>query len=150
MKRLTDYATNLGVTIEYVNNLDPHHPGDYSDSKRRVRILDGMNYTRTLCTLAHELGHATHRHTPALLPRDAAKQERIADEWAAHFLINADDYRHAESRYGTRTDWIAQELGLLERLITAYERTLHRIGDTIYVNPRMGAGQYAARISLNA
>ncbi|QAB19290.1 ImmA/IrrE family metallo-endopeptidase [Leucobacter muris] len=106
-----------------------------------------MTNVKTVCAFAHELGHATMRHTSSIFSYINARQERAADEWAAHFLIDVDEYRHAEAKYGTRTDWIGQELGVLDRLVVAFERSLHRIGDTIYVNPKMGSGQCNARYS---
>ncbi|WP_017791913.1 ImmA/IrrE family metallo-endopeptidase [Leucobacter salsicius] len=148
MKRLIEYAATIGVTYELSDDLSPHHPGSYSDSRRHIKILDGMTDTKTVCAFAHELGHATLAHRNSLFDWINDRQERAADEWAAAFLIDLDEYGLAESKYGLRTDWIAQELGVLERLVTAFERSLHRFGDCVYINPRMGAGQYAARIPI--
>lgn len=144
-ERLVAFAAAIGVTFEFADDLDPKHPGEYCDHTRHIRILAGMGVVKTISTFAHELGHAVLRHTVSMFEWLNTKHERAADEWAAHFLINIGEYRLAEEKFGTNTKWIAQELRVLERLIVAYERTLHRLGDAVYVGAKMGAGQYAAR-----
>lgn len=146
MQRLIDWCEASGVTFEFTGSLDPKHPGCYSDPRRHIEVLDGMDPVKTLSAFAHEAGHAALCHVPSLFDHVTARQERAADEWAAHFLIDPTEYRLAEAKYGTRVDWIAQELGVLKRLVVAFEHTLDRIGNTVYVNPRMGARQYTARI----
>lgn len=147
MRRLIDEARRMGVTWEFTDDLDPHHPGKYADEVRHIWVLDGMTYTKTLCTFAHELGHAALGHSHSMFGHIEARQERAADEWAAHFLIDPDEYRIAEAKYGTRMDWIGQELGVLQRIAEAYAGSLLRLGDMIYVGSRMGDGQWAARIT---
>ena len=145
MQRLTQYAADLGVTLRAVTDLDPRHPGAYCHALRHIDYLDGMNATKMRSVLAHELGHATYGDEPSMLEPENERMERRADEWAAHFLIDVNEYRAAEERYGANVDWIAQELGVLRRLVVAYERTLCRLGDYVYVKPRHGLGQYAQR-----
>lgn len=147
MRALYDYATARGVQVEYRTDLDPRHPGLYCHGTSTIELLDGMNRVKMRSVLAHELGHAHYGHEPSMFPHVEARQERQADEWAAHFLINEREYRLAEERYGANTEWIAQELEVLERLVIAYERTLHRVGDSVYVSPKMGAGQWSAKVS---
>lgn len=71
------------------------------------------------------------------------KQERRADEWAALRLVTVDDYKRAEALHHGRADAMAVELSVTLRLVEAYQRVLLRVGDTVYVEPRMGAGQYS-------
>lgn len=149
-ERLVSFAAAIGVTFEFSDELDPKHPGDYCDHTRHIRILAGMGQVKTNSTFAHELGHAALRHVTSMFAWLDARQERQADGWAAHFLIDAEEYRLAEEKYGSNTKWIAQELGVLERLVVAYERTLNRLGETIYVGPKMGVGQYTARLEVVA
>lgn len=73
-----------------------------------------------------------------------AKDELRADERAAHLLINMDDYRAAEARYGTNIEAIAQELEVMDYIVEAFERTLARIGDSVYVGAKLG--HYAAKV----
>ena len=148
--RLVAFACALGVSYEFVDDLDPRHPGEYCDHTRHIKILAGMTRAKTISSFGHELGHAVLRHVESMFPWLNERQERQADEWAAHFLIDAEEYRFAEERFGSNTKWIAQELGVLERLVIAYERTLNRIGGAVYVGPKMGVGQYAARFEAVA
>lgn len=136
----------LAVRVEYTDLTHLNRHGDYHPATRHLRIQEGMVYRKHRSVLAHELAHATYGDEPSIFDYINVKQERRADEWAAHFLIDTAEYRQAEEKYGTRIDWIAQELDIIERLVVAYERTLHRIGDNTYVNPRMGIGQHYARI----
>lgn len=146
MERLFEYAHKHGVTIGFVNWLDPKHPGAYYDEIQHIDVLDGMSTVKTLSVLGHELGHHHYRDVPTMFQHLDLKQERRADAWAAHFLIPNREYRIAEEKYGANTEWIAQDLGVLERLVVAYENTLTRIGEEVYVSPRMGAGQWAQKI----
>lgn len=146
MQRLYDYATQLGVTIEYTK-LDGR-VGGYRHDIRHIRMQQGMLPVKERSVLAHELGHATYGDEPTIFRHMNSKQERRADEWAAHFLIDAEEYRLAEERFGSHTRWIAQELGVLEKLVHAYERTLHRVGDSVYVSPRMGAKQWGRKMEV--
>lgn len=146
MQQLHDYAMMLGVSVEYADLTHLGISGDYHHESRAIRLQDGMVYRKHRTAFGHELGHATRGDVPSMFPHIEARQERHADEWAAHFLFDEAEYRIAEEKYGARTDWIAQELCVLERLVIAYERTLHRIGDEIYVSPKMGAGQWARKV----
>lgn len=144
MQALYDYAMELGVTIEYAQ-LDGRI-GGYRHDLRHIRIQQGMLYRKERSVLAHELGHATYCDEPTIFSNYTVKQERRADEWAAHFLIDSTEYRMAEEKYGSNVKWIAQELCVLDKLVVAYERTMQRIGDDIYVNAKMGAGQWSMKV----
>ena len=130
-----------------VRGLDPRHPATYCHATHTLDYRDGMGPVTMMSVIAHEFGHEWYGDEPSLFDHVNTRQERRADEWAAHFLIDVDEYRLAEERYGSRTDWIGQELGVLPRLVVAYERTLCRLGDYVYVNPRHGIGQYAMKWS---
>lgn len=148
MERLTEYAERIGVTWAFVDDLSPNHPGRYSDARRHIEVLDGMALPKTISAFGHELGHATFRDVPSILPHVDARQERRADAWAAHFLIDPALYAAAAAKYGRELDWIAQELGVLKRLVIAYEDTLTRVGDRVYIGARMGAGQWRACLEV--
>jgi hypothetical protein len=144
---LYDYAASIDVTIEFGELSSLQRIGDYCNHTRVVRIQDGMLYRKTRSVLAHELGHATYRDEPSALEHVNRRMELRADEWAAHFLISEDAYRDATEKFGQHAPSIAQELCVLERLVAAFERTLERVGDTVYINPRMGAGQWSHRLT---
>lgn len=144
MRELYDYATKLGVSIEYTNLKG--RIGGYRHDRRHIRIQTGMLYRKERSVLAHELAHATFGDEPDMFGQMSKRAEDRADEWAAHFLIDRDEYRLAEEKFGTNVEWIAQELYVLKKIVIAYERTLQRIGDEIYMCPKMGTGQWLAKV----
>lgn len=146
MQALYDYATRLDVRIEYTNLTLAERVGEFDLPTRTVYLQHGMTWRLERSTLAHELAHATFSDELTIFARINAKMERRADEWAAAFLINANEYAEAEEKYGSDTKWIAQEVGVIERIVIAHERRLQRIGDELFTNARMGAGQWLGKV----
>ena len=66
-----------------------------------------MDDATTLCSLAHELGHA-HYGDP---PGHHGAHEIRADRFAARLLINSTDYATTEAIYGPHPNVLAHELG---------------------------------------
>ncbi|MBK0420394.1 ImmA/IrrE family metallo-endopeptidase [Leucobacter sp. CSA1] len=150
MQALYDYAASRGVRIEYCDLRHLNRAGDCHPTTKTIRIQRGLLYRKERSVLAHELAHEYYGDEPDMFGKLSNRAEDRANEWAAHFLINPDEYRVAEEKYGTNTQWIAQELCVLQKLVVAYERTLCRIGDHVYINPRHGIGQWDARIKVVA
>lgn len=148
MHRLFDMADALGVHIRYADLSHLDRDGDYDHARREIRLQDGMAYRLHRSVLAHELAHAVFGDVRSMFGPVNAKQERRADEWAAMQLISIDDFRHAEHVRGGHTWSMAHDLDVIEDLVIAYRRALERIGDTVYVKPRMGAQQWIDRITL--
>ena len=122
MNRLThleQLADAMGITIS-------HHAGGekgkWIPETKTVSIRHGMHPTQTLCTLAHELGHAHHGHTPGASGWLRDRQEREADEWAAGVLIDDDAYMVAESDCGGYEGAVAWELGVTVHLLRVWRR----------------------------
>ena len=145
MHHLYAAAEALGVRIEYANLDHLGRDGDYNHATNVIRLHRGMPYRLERSVLAHELMHAIRGDRRTMFGWYDRRDERLADEGAAHMLIDMRDYQLAEEKYGTRTNWIAQELDVIEDLVIAFERTLCRIGDAVYVRPRHGLGQWDAR-----
>lgn len=141
---LLDLAEQAGVAIEYAV-LPSDRDGDYSRALNVIRLRPGMHARRHRSVLAHELGHAAFGDVPSQFGPVNAKQERRADEWAALRLINTDDYRRAEQLYDGHLGAMAVELGVLRRLVEAFQRVLLRTDIHVYVKPREGAGQWNHR-----
>lgn len=137
MQRLYDYAAARGVHIEYCDLTHLGRAGDCHPPTKHIRLQRGMLYRKERSVLAHELAHEYYGDTPDMFGRLPRKAETRADKWAAHFLINPSEYRLAEERFGSNTEWIAQELGVLEHLVHAYEKTLTRL-DTQSCVPETG------------
>lgn len=148
MQALYDYATARGVQIEYCDLRHLTRAGDCHPPTKHIRIQTGLLYSKERSVLAHELAHEFYGDEPDMFGTLPKRAEDRADEWAAHFLIAPDEYRIAEEKYGTHTEWIAQELSVLTRLVVAYERTLNRIGDHVYVGGKLGRGNWAAKFEV--
>jgi IrrE N-terminal-like domain len=141
---LLDMADALGVTVEYAKLATRN--GEYRHDLKRIRLRDGMTIRQERSVLAHELAHAVFADVPSKFGPVSAKQERRADEWAALRLITPAAYRASEEAWDGHPAAIAYDLGVTTKLVTAFRRVLERIGDTTYVDPRMGAGQFAHRV----
>lgn len=83
-----------------------------------------MDDATTLCSLAHELGHA-HYGDP---PGHHGAHEIRADRFAARLVINSTDYATTEAIYGPHPNVLAHELGVTVKVLktwqTIYERKL--------------------------
>ena len=143
MQRLFDFAELLGVTVEYAPLQT--RDGEYRHDLRRIRLREGMEPRVERFKLAHELAHAVHADVPSMLAAENLRQERRADEWAAAHLINLDQYREIELLRGGHVPTMAHDLGVTTQCVNVYRSMLARIGDTVYLDPRMGAGQYRAK-----
>jgi len=79
-----------------------------------------------VCTLAHELGHAFHRHPSSGSSGARADVEAQADEYAAMLLISEDEYRRAEVEVGcSHPGALAEVLDVDAKIVEARQRALH-------------------------
>lgn len=147
MRHLYDLAESLGVRIEYADLTHLNRDGDCNIDTRTIRLQVGMLYRLERSVLAHELAHMIRGDRKTMFGRYDEKDERRADEWAAHFLINIYAYSAAESRCGNNIEAIAEELEVMDWIVEAYERTMQRIGDAVYFNAKMGVGQWAMKVT---
>ncbi len=141
---ITDTLDALGVRV-----IDADLPGDrdgeYLHRRRLIRLQRGMPHRLRRSVLAHECAHAVFGDEPSRFGPRTAKQERRADEWAALRLIDVDEYKTAERIHTGHVDAIALELDVTADLVEAFQRILVRFGDTVYVQPKMGAGMWHHR-----
>ncbi|MGX1738579.1 ImmA/IrrE family metallo-endopeptidase [Corynebacterium flavescens] len=90
--------------------------------RHAVTLQVGMGDADTLCSLAHELGHA-HYNDP---PGHFGPHEIRADRFAAKLLVSPIDYAAAEALYGPHHTLLAHELGVTVKVLktwtTLYER----------------------------
>lgn len=135
------------MRIEYADLTHLDRDGDCNIDTRTIRLQPGMLYRLERSVLAHELAHMMRGDRRTMFGYYDDKDERRADEIAAHMLITVHDYSIAESRCMTNTEAIAQELEVMDWIVEAYERTMQRIGDDIYVNPKMGVGQWSMKVT---
>lgn len=142
-------ADALGVSIVYEDLSHLDRDGDYDPSTKIMRLQEGMAHRLLQCTLAHELCHVVFGDVPSKFGPVNAKQERRADEWAALRLIDRDAYREAERAHDGNVVLMSQTLDVIEDILHAYQRVLLRIGDTVYVAPKMGTGQWAEKVGAH-
>lgn len=147
---LHDLAAMMRVTIEYTGNLPADRDGDYCHERRRIRVRDRLHARHARSVLAHELGHAAFGHVRSRFGPVNAKQERMAEEWAALRLIAVDDYRAAEEAHRGHPGAIALELGVMRSTVDAFRGLLARLGDVTYVDPRMGTDQWRHREEISS
>lgn len=142
MRDLMRLAETLGLRIIEAHG---HHAAGYRADDHTIRLRPGLTERDGRSLLAHELGHHVlgHRPQPPSLLRD--RQERSANEWAAAHLIPLGAFRAAEAAHDGHTDAMGHTLGVHHKLVEVYQDMLERIGDTVYLRPRMGLGQWDYR-----
>jgi Zn-dependent peptidase ImmA (M78 family) len=122
-------------------------PGDllamYVPALARIYFDLRLTAAERRSAVAHEIGHAHYGHDCT-----TAANERQADAFAARLLIPADRYATLE-RVSPDMHYLADELNVTTRVVEAFRKhCVVRLGDTTYVRPKMGAGQWAARIEM--
>lgn len=146
-QHLADLADALGVRIEYAR-LPADRDGEYIHVRKLIRLRRGMHARHHRSVLAHELGHAAFGDMPTKFGPVHAKQERRAEEWAALRLIDVDAYRLVEQLHGGHAGAMAVDLGVMRTTVMAFRGLLTRLGESTYVDARMGAGQFAHRTEV--
>lgn len=143
MQALMRLAHDLGLTV--VERRGPHQSG-YAPDDHTIRLTPGLPRRIGRSVLAHELAHHVLGHRPTHHGPIRLRQERHANEWAAHHLIHHDHYREVELLRDGHEGAMAHDLDVAPELLAVYRRMLARIGDTVYVEPRMGAEQFRHRL----
>lgn len=142
-----DILDELGVTVEYTNLDWCDDYGRYIHAKKLVQLHDNMTPRLHTFTLAHETAHAVFGDEPSMFGPTNAKMERRADEWAVLRLINLDQYREAEALHEGHTPSIAHSLGVVTDAVEVFQSLLLRTDSSVYVQPKIGHGQYLAKVS---
>ena len=140
------YAAEIGFAYEY-GDLRPYgREAICHIPSQTIYMQPGLLACKERSLAWHEIAHAVLGHEPTMFEHLNRRQELAADEWASHMLIDHGEYALAEEKFGANTEWIAQELCVLEKIVVAYERTLLRIGDEVIVNARLGRGQWTQKL----
>jgi Zn-dependent peptidase ImmA (M78 family) len=144
MQALLQLADELGVHV--IEKRAPHTSGYRADEKL-IRLTPGMPRRAARSVLAHEIGHHVLGHRPTDFGPIRARQEREANEWAAQHLIDPAVYVEVEKLRDGHLQSMAHDLDVAVELLTVYRSMLHRLGDAVYVRPKMGAGQWMHRFA---
>ena len=110
-------AEHLGVRVDYVPPVTGGW-GEYDAAAHRINLHPGLGPLQRRAVLAHELGHAAHRHE-ASTPRN----EREADEMAHWLTIPLCGFLRA-ARAQETVPGVADELGVLPSAVRDYARRL--------------------------
>lgn len=137
----------FGVSVE-LRRLPKSTDGEYVHRKKPIRIQRGLLTRPYRSTPAHECAHAMFADQPTRFGPVHLRQERRADRWAAHTLIGLDSYREAERRHDGNVEAIAVMLDVTVDLVDAYRALLLRTDRRTYVAPKMGVGQWQARVDV--
>lgn len=148
---LAALAAAHDVRIEY-GELPADRDGEYRWKQNVICLRPGMTARLHRSVLAHELAHAIAGDRPSRRRAVFLKQEQRAEEWAAMQLISLEAYRRAECIHDGHAGAMAVELGVVRSIVDAYRAQLLRIEvepidepDLVYVDPRMGVGNWAHR-----
>lgn len=116
---LLDHLAGEGVRVARAD-LPGDIDGAYLLRSRTILLDTGLATWELLPTLLHETMH-WHRGDDG---PQSARVEHDIDETVARLLVDPNEYRHAEDRYGWHTGGIATELDLPRWVIQAYRRVL--------------------------
>lgn len=107
------YIAEIGVTV-ITGALPSGWWGAYDYRTHRIILRRRLAGSQRRSTLAHELGHAVHRHKGR-----SPEQEREARIWAVQRLIDPEEFRIATSIYDN-VDAVACELAVMPSDILLY------------------------------
>jgi Zn-dependent peptidase ImmA (M78 family) len=140
MRELLRFAARQGISV-HAARLEHGVLGEWYEDEREIYYDLRMAPDETICTIAHELGHAHYGH-PC---EDDQRIEDQADEYAARLLIDPAIYARLE-REGVHQHDIAEELGVTVDLLNIFmQRCLVKLRGVTYARAKMGAGMYAHR-----
>ena len=110
------HAQQLGVRLR-------RHTGGpkgvYHHPSRTISTRRGMSIQQYRSTLAHELGHAHYGDVP-VRGIYTARQEARADLYAAHLLINPEEFRDACIWHHDHLGAVADDLEVTHHLARVY------------------------------
>lgn len=138
-------AADLGLTVRERRGT---HRSGYAPGADYIELTPGMRGRILRGVMCHEIGHHVLGHLPTDFGLIRKRQEASANVWAAQTLITPDAYAAAERRHDGHLTAMAIELNVPDELAAVFRATLLRTDGAVYVDPRMGAGQFAHRIEV--
>lgn len=141
-----DMLQDMRVTIEYVDLSDKARLGEYIHARRVVRLHHDLSPRELPYVLGHETYHALNEDVPTSSGYFDERMERRADEWSATHCIDISDFKESEVQFSGHVPTMAFHLGVPDEAILVFRQRLQRIGDDIYMSPRMGTGQWAKKM----
>ena len=145
---LYDMLDALEYSVVFTEDFPDDRDGDCNTRTRAIRIRSTLTERPYRATVAHETAHAVFGDVPTMFGPVNRRMERRADEWAAHRLITPAEYSAAERHHCGNPEAIALDLNVTTDLVEVYQSMIIRLGDAVYIDSKMGAGQYAHRIEV--
>lgn len=113
-------AAGMGIRVDDTPVPTDWPNGLWLPDQQRIILRHDMDWVTRRCTLAHELGHAHHRHALTGIDHMDNRMERQADAFAALMLIGARAYAAAEREIGPTIGALAHALDVTPHLIRVW------------------------------
>lgn len=140
-------AADLGLEVREHRGV---HRSGYAPGSKHIDITPGMRGRVLRGVGYHEIGHHVLGHRPTELGLLRRRQEAAANVWAAQQLISIEDYAEAERIRDGHITGMAIDLNVPDELVAVYRSLLLRTDTSVYVDPRLGAGQFSHRTRVVA
>lgn len=137
----------LGYGVEYADLSKSSRLGECIPSERLVRLHNDLTDRELPYVLGHETWHAINGDEPTMFGFFDERMERRADEWSALQCIDLSHFCELEGLYSSHIPTIAYHLGVPQEAVRVYIGMLSRIGDELFVGPKMGAGQWHDKVT---
>lgn len=141
-----DILDHLNFEVEYADLSHKGRLGECLPARKLVRLDSGMTPREHLFVLGHETCHAVNNDVPSIFGFFNDRMERRADEWSASMCIDIHDYRDLEAQFSGHTATMAFHLGVPTEAVTVFRGMLTRVDSDIYMNSRMGSGQWDKKV----
>lgn len=138
-------AADMGLTVRERRGA---HRSGYAPNANHIDLTPGMRGRVLRGVMCHEIGHHVLGHRPTDFGLIRKRQESAANAWAAQTLITPGAYAEAEQHHGGHVTSMAIALNVPDELVVVFRSLLLRTEGAVYVDPRMGAGQFAHRIEV--
>lgn len=138
-------ASDLGLTVREQRGT---HRSGYAPGANHIELTPGMRGRILRGVMCHEIAHHVLGHRPTDFGLVRKRQEAAANIWAAQTLITPGTYADAERHRDGHITSMAIDLNVPDELVVVYRSTLLRTDGAVYVDPRMGAGQFAHRVEV--
>ena len=138
-------AADLGLTVRERRGV---HRSGYAPGSNHIDLTPGMRGRVLRGVMCHEIAHHVLGHRPTDFGLIRKRQEAAANVWAAQTLITPEAYADAEHHHSGHVTSMAIALNVPDELVVVFRSLLLRTEGAVYVDPRMGAGQFAHRIEV--
>ena len=135
-------AADLGLEVRERRGT---HRSGYAPGANYIDVTPGMRGRVLRGVGFHEIGHHVLGHLPTEFGLIRKRQEAAANVWAAQQLITLEAYAQAERNRDGHITGMAIDLNVPDELVVVFRSLLFRTESAVYVDPRMGAGQFLHR-----